>query len=140
MGYRVALYEADTKRYGIEIDAIVKAYLGKIEETKSHIDLQIKDADIQLKAAVAAAEIQAGNTRALAQVSAQLASSAMSSVSASAHLGYAEGRSDSRGFSVGMSYHKGESESWSSDLTKSDQTNSWKETHSYSTPDSKEAT
>ena len=123
----------------MEVDAIVKAYLGKIEETKSHIDLQIKDADIQLKAAVAQAEIQAGNTRALAQISAQLASSAMSSVSASAHLGFGESRGDSRGYSLNIGKSEHYSESFASDLTKGVQTNSWNEHHTYYDPDEKTA-
>lgn len=131
-GLKVDVYKADTQQYATELDAIVKAYLGRIEEVKSNVDLQIKDADNQVKALLAQYELSNRATEAGSRVAAQLASSAMSAVSASAHIGFGESRSDARSYSMDRGVRSTKSKSYSHDMTKDVKSKSCSEIHTYS--------
>jgi len=128
----VDVYKADTQQYAVELDAIIRAYLGKIEETKSSVELQIKNADIQIQALMGQYELSNRATEAGSRVAAQLAASAMSAVSASAHIGFGESRSDSRGYSMSRGVHSGKTKTYSHDMTKNTISRSCSEIHSYS--------
>jgi hypothetical protein len=133
------IYIADTQVYTATADAIVKTYLGRIEAYKGRIqaesakvDAVIKSLDLALRQVIAIAEtdmkeaaIDSENlknatalaielTKGGAQIAAQLAASAMSSVNASATIG----GSGNEGTNINESYNTSE------DTTKTDATTS----------------
>jgi len=134
-GMAVDVYKADTQQYAVELDAIVRAYIGKIEEVKFNVELQIKDAEIQVQALLAQYELSNRATEAGAKVSAQLAASAMSAVNASAHIGFGESRSDSRAYAMQRGVHSSSTRSHSWDETKDIKGRECREIHSYSGED-----
>lgn len=109
----VTMYEAQIKAYSAEVDATVKTYLGRVEEAKAHLELQLKEADIAIKVALAKYGLTTQTVQSAAQIAAQLASAALSSVSASASIGHREARSDSRGYSRSSSKSSANSNSYS---------------------------
>lgn len=128
---KVDVFKADTQKYAVEIDAIVKAYLGKIEEQKAQIEMSLKEGEIQVQALLAQYELTNRTTEAGAKIAAQLASSSLTAVSASAHIGYAEGRQDSRSFGGQFSIADQWSRNYSHDVTKGDVGRECREVHSY---------
>ena len=128
-GFEVAMYEADIKEYATEIDGLTKIYAAQVDENRGLYDLQIKEADVQLRTAVAMYELEAEGIKSSAQIAAQLGSASLTAVSASAHLGYSESRSDNRGHSTAQTG----SQSYSShrDLSASAMRNSTSESHTY---------
>lgn len=131
-GMRVDVYKADTTQYAAELDVIIKAYMARIEEVKANIELQIKDAEIQIKALMAQYELSASATEQGARVAAQLAASAMSAVSASAHISFGESRSDGRSASLGRSYGQTYTVRHDHDMTRGEVSRFCSEIHSYS--------
>jgi hypothetical protein len=129
---KVEIFKADTQKYAVEIDAIVKAYLGKIEEAKSQIEISLKEAEIQVQTLLAQYELNNRTTESGAKILAQLSSSAMTAVSASAHIGYSEGRSDSRSWSGQESISDQFVKTYSHDVTKENVGRECREVHSYS--------
>lgn len=116
----VAMYEADVKRYESEVEATAKVFLGRVEEAKARADIQVKEAEVAVREAVARYGLVTGSTEAAAKVAAQLAASALSMVSASASLGYQEGRHDSRSAGATVSSSASNSHSSSHIYTHSD--------------------
>ena len=94
-GLNINVFEAEVNRYRSEVDALSKLFLGKIEEARAKADVQIKQADLIIRQAVAQYGLADSATQAASKVAAQLAASALSIVSASAALGYQESRRDS---------------------------------------------
>jgi len=88
-----------------------------------------------MRSLVAQYELTSSATEAGAKVAAQLAASAMSAVSASAHIGFGENRSDSRGYSMSRGVHSGKTKTYSHDMTKNTIGRSCREIHSYSGDD-----
>jgi len=129
---KVDIFKADVQKYAVEIDAIVKAYLGKIEEQKAQIEMSLKEADLQVQALLTQYELSNRTIESGAKIAAQLASSAMTAVSASAHIGYAEGRSDSRSYGVQQSISDQWLRTYSHDVTKGNVGRECREIHTYS--------
>ena len=101
-GVKVDAYKAKTMAYGAELEAVTKAYLGRIEEAKSIAEVEIKTADLAIKETLARQEIVQANIKAAAQIASQMAASAISGVNASASIQNAEQRSDSRSHSTSV--------------------------------------
>ena len=95
-GVKVEGYKAEVMGYAAELDAAGKTYLGRIEEAKASAEIEIKEADLIIKQALAEQELIQGNIRASAQIASQMAAAAISGVNASASIQNAESRSDSR--------------------------------------------
>lgn len=130
-GHQVDIFRAESTQYGVEVDAMIKEYLGRIEELKANVDLQIKEADISVRALIAEYDLTQKSLDAGAKIASQLAASALGSVSASAHLQHGQSRSDSRGYSAGWSANTGITESHKHDETKGVITTSRSEHHEY---------
>jgi hypothetical protein len=94
-GLKIDMYKAETASYGAELDAAAKVFLGKVEEAKAAADIEIKEADLILRQAIAKQELVQGNVRAAAQIASQMAAAAIAGVNASANVGFGENRSDS---------------------------------------------
>jgi len=109
----VGVYESQIKRYQAEVDATVRAFLGRVEELKAQIDLEIKEADVSTRTAIARYEMMTESIRSAARVSGQLAASAMASVSASADISHRESRSDSTSQSANASASSSHSRAYS---------------------------
>jgi hypothetical protein len=99
-GVKVDAYKAEVMGYSAELDAAGKTYLGRIEEAKARAEIEIKEADLIIKQALAEQELIQGNIKASAQIASQMAAAAISGVNASASIQNAESRSDSRSGSV----------------------------------------
>lgn len=99
----IIVFQAEVDRYRSEVDALSKLFLGRIEEARAKADVQIKQAELIIREAVAKYSLADASTQAAAKVAAQLAASALSIVSASAALGYQESRRDNRSASATMS-------------------------------------
>ena len=94
--------------------------------------MSIKEAEIQVQALLAQYELSNKTTEAGAKVAAQLASSALTAVSASAHIGYAEGRQDSRSYGAQQNISDTWTRQYYHDVTKTDKSRICQEIHSYS--------
>jgi hypothetical protein len=99
----VAVFEAEISQYEAEVEALTKVFMGRIEEAKAKADLQIKEADLIIKEALAKFGLAEKAVEAASKVAAQLAASGLSIVSASAALGYQESRRDATSNSASMS-------------------------------------
>ena len=130
-GHHVDIYKADTQLYSVEVDALIKDYLGRIEELKVGADIQIKEADTSVRALLGQYELTQKSLDSGARVAAQLAASALSSVSASAHLQFGEQRSDSRGYTAGWHANTGFTRSLSHDETAAVIRTNRREEHTY---------
>lgn len=96
--YKVAGYEADAKAIAVTLDAEIQKYKADIEQANNQTTLSLKEAELTLQGYLGALGLTTEGQKAIANISAQLAASALSSVNASASLG------DSLSRSVGMSY------------------------------------
>ena len=94
-GIKIEAFKAEVGAYGAELDAATKAFLGRVEEAKAQADIEIKEADLVVREAIARQELIQGNIRAAAQIASQMAAAAISGVNASANVGFGENRSDS---------------------------------------------
>lgn len=89
----IAKYESDVTKYGVEYDAEVKQLLAKIDYYKAQVEaksidseLSIKNADVNMQAAIESNKINVEAMKSSATVSSQLAASAWASVNVSATL------------------------------------------------------
>ena len=112
-GLEVNVYEAQIRQYQAEVDATVRAFLGRVEELKAQIDLDLRESEVTTKTALAKYEMATESIRAAARVSGQLAASAMAVVSASADISHRENRSDS----TSLSSYQGSTSSNSSSVS-----------------------
>lgn len=99
-GVRVDAFKAQILAYNGELEAVTKAYLGRIEEAKTAAEIELKTADITIKEALGKQELIQGNIKAAAQIASQMAAAAISGVNASASIQNGEQRTDSRSHSV----------------------------------------
>lgn len=88
-------YEAEVKRETDYLKAKVDSYRAQVSEVMSRAELIIKEMDANLRAATAAKEIQMEALKAAANVQTQKVASALTSVSASAQIGFNGSLSDS---------------------------------------------
>jgi len=96
--YKIAGYEADAKAIAVTLDAEIQKYKSDIEQANNQTTLSLKEAELTLQGYLGALGLTVEGQKAIANISAQLAASALSSVNASASLG------DNLSRSVGMSY------------------------------------
>lgn len=95
-GLKIDAFKAEVSGYTEELSALSKVYLGKVEEARASAEIELKEADIIVKEAIARQELIQGNIRAAAAVASQMAAAAISGVNASANVGFSESRSDAR--------------------------------------------
>lgn len=88
-------YRAEVGREGEYLTAKVAAYRAQVSEVMSRAELIIKEMDANLRAATALKEIQVEALKAAANIQTQKVASALTSVSASAQVGFNEGLSKS---------------------------------------------
>lgn len=87
-------YEAEVRRETDYIKSKVDSYRAKITEIATEAELAIKEVDVNLRAAIAAKELQVEALKATANFQAQKVASALTSVSASAQIGFNASLSD----------------------------------------------
>lgn len=85
---RVDEYKADSSVRIAEIDEAIKVFEARIAQAKNQTELQLKEAELSLQNAVHYYGLQIEAAKAGASVSAQITASALSSVNASAQIGY----------------------------------------------------
>ena len=102
-------YEAEVQRETDYLRSKIEKYKAEITEIATEAELAIKEMDVNLRAALAAKELQVEALKATAGFQAQKIASALSSVSASAQLGY--NGSVSGAYSLSDSYVSSHSES-----------------------------
>jgi hypothetical protein len=100
------LFKAETAKYAAEIDGVVRNYLGKVEELKSINTATVQQMDVLAKTLLGQYDLAVEVSKGISQVAGQLGAAAFAGVSASAHIGHGESRSDSDtwGNSVSKSY------------------------------------
>lgn len=104
-------YEALVGARGVEIDARSKEYAGKVDAYLKSAEVSIKEADMLLQNSLNEMRLEAEKIKSGAQVSAQMAASALSSVNASAAIGYTESKGERSNTSVTESTQRSSSES-----------------------------
>ncbi len=87
-GLQLQGYDSSVRLAATKIDAEVKTYDTQMSHETNRVQLMLKEAEINLQAALESHKIHVEALKAGANVSAQLAASAMSSVSAAAQLSY----------------------------------------------------
>ena len=103
-GLKIDVFKALTNNYGVELDALSKVFLGKVEQAKAQADIEIKEADLIIREALGKYDLVTKSITAAAQIASQMAAAAISGVSASANIQNGEQRSDSRSYAVSESY------------------------------------
>jgi hypothetical protein len=88
LGQEVALYAADVTWSTARIDAAIKSYDVWMQHETNRIQIMLREAEINLNILLENYKVQTEAIRAGAQIYAQLAASAMSSVSAAAQMSY----------------------------------------------------
>jgi len=97
-GFQTAGYEAKARVAIGELNAQVELFKGRVEQSNNQTKLAVMEAEMVLRAYIEAVRMQVAAAEGAANVSAQLAASAMSAVNASASVGY--GSSFARGDGV----------------------------------------
>ena len=95
-GYKVAGYEAKARVAIADLNAQVEIFKGRVAQSDNQTKLTIAEATMTLGAYIEAAKMQAAAAEGAANISAQLAASALSAVNATATLGHSTslGRND----------------------------------------------
>jgi len=109
--YKIAGYEADAKAVAVTLDGQIQEYKARIEQANNQTELSLKEAELTLQGYLGATGLTMEGQKAIANISAQLAASALSSVNASASLG------DSLSRGVGMQYSHNENLNNAASLT-----------------------
>jgi hypothetical protein len=109
--YKIAGYEADAKAVAVTLDAQIQEYKARVEQANNQTELSLKEAELTLQGYLGATGLTIEGQKAITNISAQLAASALSSVNASASLG------DSLSRGVGMQYSHSENINNSASLT-----------------------
>ena len=94
-GLKIESYKVEGTKYGIQLDAAAKSYIGAIEELKAKADVEIKAAELEIKSIIGKQDIIQGSLRAATQVASQMGAAAIAGVNASVSLQHGESRSDS---------------------------------------------
>jgi len=100
-GYKIAGYEADAKSLAVTLDAQIEEYKARISQATNQTELSLKEAELALQSYLGGLSLTIEGQKAISNISAQLAASALSSVNASASLG----DSVSQGITKGYSYN-----------------------------------
>ena len=90
-GFQVDAYRADIQAATADAQAQISQFEALVREAVSNTDLALKQAEINIQAALRSNTLQSEASKAGANVAAQIVSSALTSVNASASLGYAGG-------------------------------------------------
>lgn len=98
-GFKVAGYEAEARIAVETLKAQIEAYKGQLMQSDNETQLTLKEAELTLHSYLGALALQTEAAKGTANVSAQLAASALNSVNASASLGATAGVSRSDGIS-----------------------------------------
>lgn len=110
---KVKVFESQISKFNAIIEAIVKSYQADIAVYVANSDISIRHGELLSKIQIAQAEINAELIKAKSLVAAQLASAALSSVSAGANLGYSQSFGDSNSTSTAKSDSNQFSQSYS---------------------------
>lgn len=95
-GLKIQQLESNVKKFTAIVEAITESYKAEISVGVANSDVAIRYQDLLTRIKTAQAQINAELIKAKSLVAAQLASSALGSVSAGANLGYSQQRSDSQ--------------------------------------------
>ena len=98
-GLKVQTFTAQIEKFNAIVDAIVKSYQADISVYVANSDISIRHGELLSKIEIAQAEINTELIKAKSLVAAQLASAAISSVSAGANLGYSQNYGESDNYS-----------------------------------------
>ncbi len=102
---RTGQYEAEVDRETKTLQSKIDSYRAQISEIATEAELAIKEVDVNLRAALAAKELQVEALKAAASIQAQKVASALTSVSASAQIGYNASLSDAYSASLSENYN-----------------------------------
>ena len=86
-GFKMAGYEAEASIAVETLKAQIEAYKGQLTQSNNETQLTLKEAELTLQSYLGALALQVEAAKGTANVSAQLAASALNSVNASASLG-----------------------------------------------------
>ena len=111
-GIGAQIYGEDVKAHGMEVDAAVRDYTAKIQELGHKVSLAVGFEQANAQRAIGYMDAVNRSKLAAAQVAGQLGAAALNSVSATASVGFTEGRSDtsSNSYNTGLSYSQSKSE------------------------------
>ncbi|MFA5542469.1 MAG: hypothetical protein WCY49_06940 [Anaerovoracaceae bacterium] len=98
------VYKADISAYSTELETLTRVYAGRVEEVKARIQSEIAQLDTTVRALLGKYNLMVEATKGIAQVASQLGASAFAGVSASAHIGHGESRSDATQSTLSRSY------------------------------------
>jgi len=87
-GYKIAGYEARARVAIADLNAQIEIFKGRVLQSNNQTTLAVAEAEVILRAYIEAAKVQGAAAEGAANVSAQLAASALSAVNASASIGY----------------------------------------------------
>ena len=106
------VYGEDVKVHGIDTEAAVREYASKVQELGHKVSYAVGYEQINGQKAIAYTEAVNRAKVAGAQMAAQLAAAALNSVSATASVGFTEGRSDTttNSYNTSLSYSQSKSE------------------------------
>jgi hypothetical protein len=106
-------YEALVSAKGVETDSRAREFASRADLYMKTAEVSLKEADMLLQSALGEMRLEVEKIRSGAQVSAQMAASALSSVNASAMVGYSESKGERQNTSVTESTQRSTSESTS---------------------------
>ena len=104
-GLKIDLFKTQGAMYSSELDALIRAYSGKVEEVRNKTSASIRESEVAMQALVNQYTLTAENLRAIAQVAGQMAAAAASSVNASLSASHNDSNNASN------AYQRSESES-----------------------------
>ena len=93
-GLDIDVFKADAGLYSADLETLAKVYYGRIEEEKAENANAVEQTKLVVNALIARYQLLLEASKGIAQVAGQLGASAFAGVSASAHIGYGESRSD----------------------------------------------
>ncbi|MDQ7831399.1 MAG: hypothetical protein RDU30_06690 [Desulfovibrionaceae bacterium] len=103
-------YEALVRARGVETDSKARQYASQVDLYMKTAEVSLKEADMLLQSSLGEMRLEVEKIRSGAQVSAQMAASALSSVNASAQIGYSESKGERQNTSVTESTQRSTSE------------------------------
>ena len=119
-GFKVAGYEADARVAATELSGQIEAFKARLAQANNQTQLSLKEAELVLQGYLGGLGITSDAAKGGAQIAAQIAASALSSVHASATIGYnvSRGEHHSTTHSTNVSNAASLSEAHSYDETK----------------------
>ena len=115
-GLKVENYKGEVQKYQVDIDALVKEYLGRVDAAKAEGDVLVKELEVAIQKLLGEKGLTSDAIIAQAKIASQLAAAALTSISAST--------------SLGLSQTQGTSKS-TSESSSSSHTNSYSESHNH---------